>query len=373
MADKKTEGPSTETTESLYEKAVEKMESDPYIVSDTYRLDNFKLAASMFEQVGDYLDASDKAEECRRLAKEAEEEALEKKYQNAVRRMEAARTTDQMEKVQAEFQELGDYKDSAAYCEKTSEAVRKGRRTSAVKRGIGLTVFAAVVIFIIAASVTGFFKYILGIIYLKADAYTNALETFEKMGDFLDSEAYALKAKEKAVLCAEEGDVVPFGSYKWKVLSKEEDQLLLIAASIGSDSVFYEVSFSDDPSAGWADSDLRKWLNGEIWEEGFSEEEKELVLLQQVSATENEISGLREEGTGDHLTLLSAEECPLYQGALDTLSLDYYLRTPGEDASKQAYVSGGSHEPMLFGCPKDTIMAVRPVIRIDLAGMEGEE
>ena len=55
------------------------------------------------------------------------------------------------------------------------------------------------------------------------------------------------------------------------------------------------------------------------------------------------------------------------------MSLDYYLRTPGEDMTKQAYLSGGFHQVMPEGCTKDTVMAVRPVIRIDLGGLKGED
>ena len=148
--------------------------------------------------------------------------------------------------------------------------------------------------------------------------------------------------------------------------------MTMIAASIGKSSDFYSVVFSDG-GADWPESELRAWLNGEIYEQGFSDEEKGMMLLQQVSETVNEEFGTKTEGCEDYLTLLSAEECPLWQDALDTLSMDYYLRTPGEDASKEAYISGGSHKPMLFGCPKGTAMTVRPVIRIDISGLEKEE
>ena len=374
MADNNSQEPSTETTESLYGKAVEKLESDPYIVSDSYRIDNFNLAASMFDQVEDYLDAPEKAALCREKAAEAALEAKEKQYRNALRRMEKANSTDKMEKVRKQLQELGDYKDAPKVLADVDAIVHKGRRKSAIKRGIVWTLILALVIFIIAGSATGFFKYMMGFVYMRAGAYTDAEAAFEKMGSFLDSETNAIVAREKAVAGAAVGDVIPFGHYRWRVLSIDGDEMLMIGASIGEDSNFYQVVFSeDDPAAGWADSSLRAWLNGEVYEEGFTDRERARILCQEVPETVNESCGTKEEGTKDYLTLLSAEDCEVYQEALQALSLDYYLRTPGEDASKQAYVSGGSREPMLFGCPKDTVMAVRPVIRIDLTGLEGRE
>ena len=372
MAEKKKAGPSLETTESLYEKAVEKLESEPFIVSDSYRIDNYNLAADMFEQVGDYEDAPGLAKHCREMAVVSAREAERKKYDDAVRRMNSAVTLDQQEKVCEQFRELGDYKDSAELLAKTSRIVEKGRKKGAVKRFVILAVIAAAVIFLAVSWTTGLARYMMAMVYLKTGSYTNARAAFERLGDFLDSEELALEAKHESLIHAKEGSVVPFGSYKWKVLEKDGSVMTMIAASIGKSSDFYSVIFSAD-KAGWADSELRSWLNGEIYEEGFSDEEKAMMLLQQVPETVNEEFGTKAAGCEDYLTVLSAEECPRWQEALDTLSMDYYLRTPGEDETKEVFISGGSHKPMLFGCPKDTALAVRPVIRIDISGLEGEE
>ena len=374
MAEKKPAGPSLETTESLYEKALEKLQNDAYIVSDAYRIDNYNLAASMFEQVGDFEDAPALAEHCREMAALSEKEAEKKKYDDAVRRMNSAQTLDQQEKVLEQLRELGDYKDSPVLKKKMQDVVDKGYRKSAVKRGIILSLIAAFVIFMIVSWYTGIFKYAMGYVYLHSGSYSNAQAAFEKLNGFWKSEEMAIKAKKEALLNATKDDVIPFGNYKWKVLDREGSELLLIAASIGEDSDFRSVVFSEkDEKADWADSSLRAWLNGEVYENGFTSEERALMILQQVPGTVNETYKTKADGTQDYLTLLSAEDCPLYQDALDTLSLDYYLRTPGENETKQAYISGGSHEPLLFGCPKDTVMAVRPVIRVDLSDLAGEE
>ena len=60
--------PIYESQESLYQKAVRKMQADRLIVQYAYKIDNYKLAAAMFDEVGDYMDAPALAKKCRELA-----------------------------------------------------------------------------------------------------------------------------------------------------------------------------------------------------------------------------------------------------------------------------------------------------------------
>ena len=82
MADTKNsaKAPIYESQESLYEKAVKKMNADKLIVQYAFKIDNYLKAAAMFDEVGDYLDAPEKAELCRELARKAEIEEKNSRY-----------------------------------------------------------------------------------------------------------------------------------------------------------------------------------------------------------------------------------------------------------------------------------------------------
>ena len=71
----------------LYEKAVQKMNADAVIVQHAYKADNYRIAAAMFDEVGDYLDAKELAERCRTLAEETKADELETAYRRCADRM----------------------------------------------------------------------------------------------------------------------------------------------------------------------------------------------------------------------------------------------------------------------------------------------
>ena len=103
------------------------------------------------------------------------------------------------------------------------------------------------------------------------------------------------------------GDYIKFGSYpqtssgqkqpiEWQVLSKENNKILVIS-KYGLDAKRF-----DGSSNVWANSEIRKWLNGEFYNKAFTDQEKKCINL----------SNLSDVGTNDNVFLLSEEEVEKY-------------------------------------------------------------
>ena len=103
------------------------------------------------------------------------------------------------------------------------------------------------------------------------------------------------------------GDYIKFGSYtqnssgkkkpiEWQVLAKENNKMLVISR-YGLDAKRF-----DSSSNVWSNSEIRKWLNGDFYNEAFSEQEKKSINL----------SNLSDVGTSDNVFLLSREEAEKY-------------------------------------------------------------
>ncbi len=365
--------PIYESQESLYRKAMAKLDQDPLIVQDSYRTDNYRLAAKMFAEVGDYLDAQERAQECEKKAVQSKADEIEHKYQTALLRLKDAKDEDLWVKMEKSFAELGDYKDSREYHKKCEDKLKGYARASVRHRGIFLGVTAAVLVGVVAGFTTGFFRYSLAYAYEKAGMYRQAQTIFEGLDGLMGSESHIDFNRIARLKTAKKNDIVELGGYDWKVMKKDGNVLHVIAANIKSGDDFYEVSFNEkDGSVTWEDSSLRAWLNGEILEH-FTEEERSLLLAQTSTASANEAYGTSyDEETEDYLTILSAEECDTYMSTLKTLSKNYWLRTPGNSDDTVAYMTQ-SPEIIEYGVPATETLMVRPVMMVDLDSLTEEE
>ena len=81
---------------------------------------------------------------------------------------------------------------------------------------------------------------------------------------------------------AKVGDYVKFGNYpqtekgdiqsiEWQVLSREGNKVLVISR-YGLDAKRF-----DEDSNNWANSEIRKWLNGEFYSKAFTDQEKKSI------------------------------------------------------------------------------------------------
>ena len=363
------------SAEDAYEKAMEHLKADELAVQYRYRSSNLRTAAEFFELAGDYQDASQHAALCREMAEKAEEEGKADVCRAVREREKIAKKDDEWASMQKDLEKLGDYPAAKEELKKVLQVRRKKARKSKVIRSIVLAVIILAAAGIPVGIHNGFFKYMMGWIYSKADMYSMAEAAYRKAHGFADS-GEKLKAERLRHLdAAEVGDDVPYGDYTWKILSREDGKIVMIASALKEDSDFYGQPFNkDDADVTWEDSTLRSWLNGEIYEDGFADYEKEHMLLQTAEESGNQEYGTKYESAGgDYLTILSAEETDGYKDEIGSLSGTWWLRTPG-NAEDTAAVMSADHTVLYYGYPVDyTELYVRPVITIEDGWMEEEE
>ncbi len=360
-----------ESREELYDKAVAKLKADSLIVQFTYKIENYRLAAAMFEEVGDYQDAPRLKEQCLKMAAKTEKEERRYRYQGAVREMDSDEEKNWL-KLAETFQKLGDYHDSKERYEKCKAAGAREDHKRKTKAGVVLGVVVLLIAAVIGVFVSGANRYVLGVAYLYAGTYDKAMTCFESVGDLLDAPAKAQKCRNKQILTAKKGEDISFGCYQWKIMDRDVDArvLTVIASSVGTDHDFYQVAFDDKGKAdSWEESSLRAWLNGPVLEDAFTEEERACLILQDSPADANPDYQDRVSGqTQDHLKILSASEAAAFMGTLRELANDCWLRTPGRDPSTFCYITG-QHKVRNYGLPAETMLTVRPVIQIDYSGL----
>jgi hypothetical protein len=155
---------------------------------------------------------------------------------------------------------------------------------------------------------------------------------------------------------------IQFGEYKWTILSKQENRVLLITENV----ICTDISFGDTYQK-WDSSNLRNWLNRDFFTK-FSDDEQAKIIPVVNQTKENvwtDIDGCKD--TSDYVFLLSIDEAIEYfcdknisteftPGSLishndDSRRTAYYnntpawwwLRTPGRTDNKTATVFPGGY------------------------------
>ena len=100
--------------------------------------------------------------------------------------------------------------------------------------------------------------------YRKATAESREIEPSVK------SEAELIKGL-KGI---KKGSAIPFGRYKWKVLTTDGDKALIMTEKIVEARPFHTSAYG----AAWGDCTLRKYLNGPFLKDNFGEGEKKLIV-----------------------------------------------------------------------------------------------
>ena len=361
-----------ESQEVLYAKALKKMKADRLIVQHAFKIENYLTAAAMFDEVGDYLDAEKLAKQCRELAEQTRKEQKRSLYQKALELKGRAEKESDYEKAATAFGELGEYEDARKEkedCERREKACENKRK----KREIAVIAAILLIAGLAAAGYfTGFFRYVMGVCYDSMGYYEKAGEIFADLEDLLDSRERAQECGEKVLLLQEEnerkelkkahaGDSVIFGSNQWKVLERQEDQLLLILEQVDSRSLFYQVSYQEPAQeADWDTCSLRSWLNGEVLETIFDEEEAAALVPADASGEE-------------YVTILTADQAETYKERLSSLTgRDYWLQDQGAKEGTAVFVSAAG-EVMTEGYSVQARLSVRPVIAVDCGKLAEEE
>ena len=190
------------------------------------------------------------------------------------------------------------------------------------------------------------------------------------------------------------GDMIEFGSYEqdnneangpepieWWVLDVSGGNPLLISV-YGLDTKPYNDSYR---WVTWKESTIRQWLNGEFFRTAFTREEQVLIKKEPLTTADNPAYGTSGGGVAkDKVFLLSLEEAGAYllddndrrteptayakaHGAAigGTGNGVWWLRSPGFDAARAAYMDETGQHNDYGTVGTDTDKMVRPVIRIE--------
>lgn len=189
---------------------------------------------------------------------------------------------------------------------------------------------------------------------------------------------------------------------KWLVLDKVDGKALLLAL-YNVDVIAFDEGKQEKTT--WETSTLRSWLNGKFRESAFDEKEQECIAETVVRAEANPLYGT--EGgvdSRDFIFVLSVEETERYLKKIEERktqieppvnkekidwsedipiadTTDFYgwwLRTPGENEKRMAYVSGFGEIHLEGALAGDSWTSVRPAMWVDLnkvkeVGFEKEE
>ena len=195
---------------------------------------------------------------------------------------------------------------------------------------------------------------------------------------------------------ADIGDIVAFGkntaaseaALYWQVLAKDESSLLLISRDVLSappydDDNYYPV---------WSESAMRSWLNGEFYQNTFSDEEKAMIRDTAVTFA----TGMQEDGSwgqetvSDKVFLLNAGEAEMYfesdearkaqpaegtaglEGIGDDGGASWWLDDIGFEQQGVAQVTAAG-EIDSYGIGVNHLLGVRPAIRIGTGDTEPQQ
>lgn len=243
--------------------------------------------------------------------------------------------------------------------------------------------------------------------YVESGKYVDAYTVFISLGDYKDSSQQAknLIQQHPAIPLNFKNinDTVSFGTYhsqslNWIILQKSDGKMLLLSEKIIDRKHPYNNS---EESVTWENCSLRQWLNSEFEEAAFSDGEQASIIkvhLSNVNNSEYGTSGGND--TEDLVFLLSLDEIETYKyilgksiGAygtnyandlgrfatrysglidrmraeveLDLYEYSWYLRSPGEDNKKAAYIH--NYDILSDGTSvTNEYCGIRPAIWVDL-------
>ena len=313
--------------------------------------DQYEDAVHIFEDLDDYKDSAAKITECRYLAATALMD--EEKYADAITAFEA----------------LGDYKDSADKILACQTAITDGQYNAAMA-------------------------------LFDSRQYQQAVDAFGALGDYKDSAQMIFECYKGSFAMELEtvrvGDTFTFGVFEqdgdtsngaekiqWQVLAKEDSRILVISKD-GLDCRKYHDTYE---AVVWENCSLRKWLNQDFLEGAFEPWEQELIPTVQVSPDRNpKYRTYSGRATEDQVFLLSIAEAYRYfpiggmrlciptkyaisKGAWvsDNGHCYWWLRSPGDTQKDAAGIFaglGGVHEGGNDVNNEENI--VRPALWIDL-------
>ncbi len=338
--------------------------------------------AKQFEEMSDYKDSKERAEECYRLAELTEKEIKEQIYKDANELKEQAKRADEYKLAAEEFDKISGYLDAdklAKKCEQLSAYMEKKAGKKKIISGI---VAVLVVVAIFFGIKTPYAKYYLGNVFqatrlynpaiktykrigtfkdskerlakcryqkglalMDDEDYKNAKKAFEAAGDYKDSDQLKVKMEKLYIKNSEIGDTINIGGSKWRIIDIQGNQALLLK-DLALPGMAYNSKKGD---VTWEQSSLRNWLNTEFLEQNFTKAEKENIVLTGVINNDNPLYGTDGgNDTQDYVYLLSIDELNQYKDFIPELKSNSWLRSPGNQQSSTAFLSVNGL-PMEYG------------------------
>ncbi|MCQ2422996.1 MAG: DUF6273 domain-containing protein [Lachnospiraceae bacterium] len=340
---------------------------------------SYEKAIGEFQTILGWKDTDEKISVCQQRIAEikAKEEAnrLEAAAKEEADRLEAARKAEE-EHVAA-------------------ENIAKKRKKAL---GIGISIVAVCIVFLIVleAVIIPNKKYNAAISLLNDGNIIESYESLVALKGYKDSaqkasgifEQYKLEKLKSADL----GDIILWGVYEqdsnehngkeaieWIVLGKAEGKVLVIS-KFALDCREYD---SSSLGTTWERCGLRTWLNGVFLNAAFSTEEKERILITNVSADRNMWSNVSPgNATEDKVFLLSVTEADMYFSSdkarqtkptkhatangvdIEDSTCWWWLRTPGAEQSHACLVNYQGYIATYGGTVNSDCNGVRPAMWI---------
>lgn len=227
--------------------------------------------------------------------------------------------------------------------------------------------------------------------------YKEAIELFEKISDYKDSQAQLelsiYQYEIQTIASSDTYDIVTFGKYEqdynfyngeeqleWIVLAKEGNKVLLMT-KYAIENIAYDTDTTDKIYT-WEKSTLRQWLNSNFLNSSFNNNEISIIENTNIMPSQLEIlSG--GNITTDKVFILSADELNQYFQTNSYLACQltdyayklnywwdfyaYWVRTPAEENSEYfQYVDGDGYISDYEGIEVDEKLAIRPAIWVTI-------
>lgn len=353
--------------EKKYQEAVGLQESVSYIIRFERRVIVLNSAANKFEKLGEYKDASERMDLCRKAAKEAEIEGCRETFELAlVKEKEAKCKSDYIEAIE-EFKRVWKKeaydREARKHIADCKEKIIRLEKRATLKRRVTVLVVLAICIFAFTKTIAypftkglihqqmGHYQaalnnykisqgmpgaskklracyYHLGLESLEKGNKKKALRQFVKAATYEDASAKAAVLEQEFLAEAQKGQKIAFGSRKWIVLDKTKDKILLLCNKIDK-----KVIYSDKGNTSWEKSKVYNWLNSTFLSQTFSMEETAIITNPYIAT----VSG--NESTAGYAFSLSSEEYEKYVNLIIPKQKNWWLRDKGLTAMGAEYVN----------------------------------
>lgn len=337
-------------------------------------------AASLFESIASFRDATQLAAACREKAEVCRKDEI---YNAAKVKMHGTRI-ESYEAAIRDFESLPGWKDAAEQIDlcrekietlkeaekerKIADELAEEKRRKIVKKVKKAGMIAAPVIclclvaLLIKPVIIPAVKYRAAVSLENEGKYDEAIAEFEALGDYRDSADQIENCKAEIVKntyrSAEVGDIIYFGNYEqdddnsdgkepiaWRVLAKEDDRILVISNSVIDRKPY---------------KDYYHWLHHTFLNEAFSTEEQAMISHQ-----------VPEIGNITHrIFLLSVDEANQYFDSDEARSCgsEWWLSTPSSYRPDSVFTVDG--HGFISGYRRSfNSVGVRPAMWIDLSNL----